>query len=353
MAETSGISWTDATFNPWRGCTKVSPECDRCYAETMSGRNPSVLGIWGNEGTRVVAAESYWRTPLKWNAKAEREGKRLRVFCASLADVFEEWPGQMTDTNGKPLWIKNGKDFVDADEDRGAGAFSALNMNDCRRRLFALIDSTPSLDWMLLTKRPENIQRMWPAYFPGGYIAEAGRMNQEGPRPNVWLGTTAGLQETADKNIPKLLECEGMSPVLWVSCEPMLGPVNFHRWLCKHANDNHPEHRWCNSICSPRGLLKWIITGGESGHGARPCNPDWVRSVRDQCQAAGVAFHHKQWGEWVALSQAEQDESLHTGTIDWTHNLGDDDDLSRVGKKNAGRLVDGILHDAFPIGATQ
>ncbi len=180
MAETSGISWTDATFNPWRGCTKVSPECERCYAETMSGRNPSVLGIWGNEGTRVVAAESYWQTPVKWNAKAEREGKRLKVFCASLADVFEEWPGSMHsaslvkvggDTHfgdsamgvchgcGKWMHSQLDPDCGGADE-KCSRVARPLTMNDCRRRLFALIDATPNLDWMLLTKPPHDLRFM-------------------------------------------------------------------------------------------------------------------------------------------------------------------------------------------------
>lgn len=105
MAKNTAIEWTHATFNPWRGCTKVSEACAHCYAETLSGRNPSVLGVWGPSGKRVVAAESYWREPVKWNKAAEKAGERRRVFCASLADVFEKWDGPMLDTNEQRLAI--------------------------------------------------------------------------------------------------------------------------------------------------------------------------------------------------------------------------------------------------------
>ncbi len=131
----------------------------------------------------------------------------------------------------------------------------------------------------------------------------------------MWLGTTAGLQETADKNIPELLKCEGMSKLLWVSAEPLLGPVTFHPWI---------------------GRLQWIITGGESGNGARPCDPQWVRDIRDECKAAGVAFHHKQWGEFIA--GAEGQDTVR---------------FDRVGKKAAGRTLDGKVWDEFPTVAHQ
>src|SRR5262245_49606753 len=119
--ENSKIQWTDHTFNVWRGCEKVSPGCAHCYAETMSRRNPAVLGEWGKHGTRVIASEAMWREPLKWDRQARAAGVRKRVFCASLADVFEDRPELVAP----------------------------------RERLFRLIEDTPNLDWQLLTKRPE------------------------------------------------------------------------------------------------------------------------------------------------------------------------------------------------------
>lgn len=133
MAENSKIEWTTHTFNPWRGCTKVSEGCRNCYAETMSGRNPKVLGVWGPSGTRVVASEAMWREPLKWNADAAKRGVHARVFCASLADVFEG-----PETMPADAWPK---------------------VRAARVRLFHLMNATPHLDWLLLTKRPENVRR--------------------------------------------------------------------------------------------------------------------------------------------------------------------------------------------------
>lgn len=353
MGEESKISWTDATFNPWRGCSKVSPECDRCYAETMSGRNPSVLGIWGADGTRVVAAESYWRSPLKWNETAAREGKRTRVFCASLADVFEEWPGRMMGTDGNELCVCHGcgkwvTTFGDCGGDKGTlcdRAPKPMTMNDVRGRLFKLIDATPNLDWMLLTKRPANIRRMWPQYGPP-LAGDVRTLGLPLVRRNVWLGTTAGLQETADRNVPKLLECADLSPVLWVSCEPMLGPVDFIPWLwpeqfvrCRDGNVIDRGRTW-------NPTLSWIITGGESGHNARPCHPQWVRNVRDQCRAAGVAFHHKQWGEWRQCDPPS--EWVESDPRDFKFVEQHGTHFVWLGKKGAGRNLDGKVWDEFP-----
>lgn len=156
MAANSNIEWTDHTFNPVRGCTKVSAGCAHCYAETMSKRNPKVLGIWGDNGTRVVASETMWREPRKWNVEAFRNHTRRRVFCASLSDVCED----------RPEWVSP------------------------RLRLKELIEDTPYLDWQLLTKRPENYLRLfWKSNWPR----------------NVWAGTSVENQEAADKRIPHLL----------------------------------------------------------------------------------------------------------------------------------------------------
>lgn len=250
----SKIQWCHSTFNPWRGCTKVSPGCANCYAEKQSRRNPKVLGVWGDQGTRVIAAESYWRMPLTWNREAAAAGERHRVFCASLADVFEDRPELVAP----------------------------------RVRLFHLIQETPHLDWLLLTKRPENVIR-----FRGGDGVP--RSWPENMPPNVWLGTSVEDQKRADERIPHLLQVPAR--VRFLSCEPLLGPVDLTR-LC-HGKVNSLT----GDLCSNGGewleqgpSVSWVIAGGESGAGARECNIGWIRSLRDQCQAAGVAFFCKQLG---------------------------------------------------------
>ena len=291
MAENSRIEWTTHTFNPWRGCQRVAPECDHCYAEAMSKRNPATLGTWGPAGTRVVAAESYWRAPVRWNANAEGAEERPRVFCASLSDVFEDWQGVMVDASGQQLFEFGGWWLTDYDVPLGielAVAGCPLSMSAVRRRLFRLINSTPNLDWLLLTKRPENVERLTPTYFPGGYVAEAGTMNQEGPRPNVWIGTSAGTQATADRFIPHLLKAP--AAVRFLSCEPLLGPVDLGDYLDPGAESGGPAG------FQPRPGIDWVIVGGESGPHARPCDVEWIRSIVRQCREAGVPVFVKQLG---------------------------------------------------------
>lgn len=258
MGENSAIEWTDHTFNPWIGCTKVSPGCDRCYAETLATNR---LGVaWGPHAERRRTAESTWRQPLAWNRRAEREGKRARVFCASLADVFDnQVPGQ---------W---------------------------RSDLWRLIRNTPHLDWLLLTKRPQNIARMLPGP-QDNCLPEWG----DG-WTNVWLGTTAENQAEADRRIPHLLAVPAARHFL--SCEPLLGPVNITRWLTDGRDQAIPE-------------LDWVIAGGESGPGARPMHPDWARSLRDQCQAAGVPFFFKQWGAFTYHPVDPEGVAAHLSCVD-------------------------------------
>src|SRR5688572_14453924 len=171
MAENSKIQWTHHTFNPWRGCARVSPGCVHCYAETLSKRNPKTLGTWGVDGTRVVASPSMWQQPVKWDIAAARLGERHRVFCASLADVGEDRP-----------------DLVEP-----------------RKRLSDLIFRTPNLDWLLLTKRPENMTRLF----------------DRDTLERCWIGTTCENQEYADKRIPILIEIP--AKVHFVSAEPLIG----------------------------------------------------------------------------------------------------------------------------------
>lgn len=259
MGANSKIEWTDHTFNPWRGCAHVHTGCVNCYAERMSVRNPAVLGVWGAAGTRVVAAEKTWLEPLKWDKAAAKAGERHRVFCASLADVFEDWNGRMLDSDGATLhegkaWF-TGKHWVGIN-DVYIGK-SIISMADVRRRLFDFIDATPNLDWLLVTKRPENIAKMW----PGGF------------RKNVWLLTSVSNQETADAMIPPLLQCRNLSPVLGLSMEPLVGPVDLLDWLDR---------------------LDWVIAGGESGSHARLMREIWAHDLRYQCKNFGVPFFFKQ-----------------------------------------------------------
>lgn len=282
------IEWADKVFNPWVGCTKVSDACDNCYAESWAKR--SGLVQWGNHPRRRTT-ESYWRQPLKWNRWCEKNGLRHRVFCASLADVFDnQVPGE---------W---------------------------RTDLWRLIRETPHLDWLLLTKRPQNISKM-----PPGPIA-----TRPWPWPNVWLGTTVENQEEANQRIPHLLAVSAVRRFL--SCEPLLASVRLDMLQRESLNgtliDNALTGFRSNGfggIAGPK--IDWIIAGGESGPKARPPMIGWIRALRDQCWAAGVPFFFKQWGEFAPDDPA----AAHTA-------------MTRVGKKAAGALLDGREWRQFPQG---
>lgn len=347
MAENSKIEWTTHTLNPWRGCTKVAPGCQHCYADDLSKRNPGTLGVWGPNGTRVVASESMWREPIKWDAAAKAAGERHRVFCASLADVFEDWPGQIKDSNGEDVCVCHGcGDWVrfiqrecstkDCREERLP---RALTIADVRDRLFGLIDATPHLDWLLLTKRPENIRRMLVPHLienvPGHVRQNEGDGKRIRIRPNVWLGTSISDQATADRNIPLLLKCRDLSPVLFVSAEPLLGPVEIK------------DYTSGASIRSDNGRplwIDWLIAGGESGHHARPMHPDWVRDLRDRCVEDEIPFLFKQWGEYGP----DQVSSVRFTPVPSGIPMDEPASMFRVGKKAAGRLLDGQLWDQYP-----
>jgi protein gp37 len=193
----SSISWTHHTFNSWIGCTKVHEGCAHCYAEAdMDKRRHRVK--WGPQGTRSRTSDAYWRDPVKWNREAQSAGERHRVFCASLADVFEDWQGPIVNSHGIPLhrgdaWHMKEK-YVPM-EGIWIGK-SLATMSDLRRDLFGIIDQTPFLDWMLLTKRPENILRMWPPLANANLTVPLRQMLQ---RDNVWLGTSISNQATANK----------------------------------------------------------------------------------------------------------------------------------------------------------
>lgn len=276
MAQDTKIEWADHTFNPWVGCTKVSPACDHCYAEAWAKRGGKAAGVvWGGERRRT--SKSTWAAPLKWNAQAQAEGRRYRVFCASLADVFD---------NQVPT--------------------------EWRDDLFSLIEATPHLDWLLLTKRIGNVGNMLPVPF-----------DFERLYPNVWIGATICNQAEADRDIPKLLEVPAR--VRFLSVEPLLGPVDllFHFFSVPTGETRTRGGLRQMKLRKPDdGGVHWVIVGGESGPGARPMHADWVRGLRDQCRRANVPFLFKQWGEW------------------WQG--------ARLGKAVAGRMLDGVDHNEFP-----
>lgn len=327
------IEWATHTFNPWIGCTKVSPACDHCYAENLMDSRMHVVQ-WGAGRPRRRTKARTWNDPVRWNAEAQRTGVRARVFCASLADVFDnEVPDQ---------W---------------------------RMDLFALIAKTSHLDWMLLTKRIGNARP---------YLQRDGLAHDlVGER--VWLGATICHQAEADRDIPKLLATPAAKR--FVSMEPLLGPVDLERirvdtgptlgrWI-----DALRGHTWDESVYAGGGAplhsdppdidrLDWVIVGGESGPQARPMRPQWARDVRDQCATADVPFLFKQWGEWgpdwegaetcgscgKAKFDAinERGDCGHCGSADWIAAAKPLETLRHVGKKMAGRLLDGRTWDGVP-----
>ncbi len=280
MGAETRIEWADHTFNPWTGCQAVSPACDHCYAEAQAKRNTSTFGGWGPHAERKRTSESYWRQPLKWNSEARRAGTRPRVFCASMADIMDK---------AAPLaW------FIDA---------------------LDLMRITQHVIWLLLTKRPQIIRRRLEDALAhlakgtdrGDLIEWIALWLDGHPPENVWLGTTVENQAEADRRIPHLLAMPAARRFL--SCEPLLGPLNLHPMDLPGGYTSLeplyaiPEGSMCDSYGDPipgsRGRIDWVIAGGESGPKARPSHPDWFRSLRDQCQAAGVPFFFKQWGEWA------------------------------------------------------
>ncbi len=238
MGKETSIEWTHHTFNPWWGCVKVSAACDHCYAETWAKR----LGedVWGPLAERRFFSDAHWKEPLKWNREAKIAGVRRRVFCASMADVFE-----------------NRKDLIPH-----------------RLRLLELIGETPHLDWLLLTKRIHLVKKQLPKDY-------------EFPS-NVWLGATVENQAAAGKRLKYLLAFKTPS-VRFLSCEPLLGHLDLTEWLQPGSEGTR---------------IDWVIAGGESGPGSRPMEPQWPEDLKKQCTAAKVAFHFKQWGHWAPIEQA-------------------------------------------------
>lgn len=358
MAESTSIEWCDATFNPWWGCQKVSPACDHCYAERDSKRFAPGRVLWGVGAERRTFGDAHWAAPLKWAAAefvqcdscghrgrpvrvgVQRSGRacahcdlecvrevRQRVFCASMAD-----------------WLD-----LDAPLDQFV-------------RLLDTIRRTPELDWLLLSKRIGNWRKrvaaawdeaMQPTLVNTDLLVWIERWLGGHAPANVWLGATVVNQEEADRDVPKLLAVPAR--VRFLSIEPMLAPVRIPPELLMpiEGTSQHGQR-----------FIDWIICGGESGPHARPMHPDWARGLRDQCAAAGVPFLFKQWGEWrepvegepysTAMGRAQERPAFIVALDGTVHCFENERTTSggkvmlRIGKKAAGRQLDGRTHDGFP-----
>lgn len=356
MGDRTRIEWTDATWNPVTGCTHVSEGCRNCCAERMAA-------------TRLAHTEAYAGTARinengepRWTGKVNLLHDRLtqplrwrrprRIFVNAMSDLFhEEVPDE----------------FID--------------------QVFAVMALSPDHTFQVLTKRPQRMRK----YLSSGHLPLWKRWGMTAvdmdvdaglwiptfrgvdplpwPLPNVWLGVSVEDQPTANERIPLLLQTP--AAVRWVSAEPLLGPVDLVPWLFVPDPHGAPADLIPRNRTTFDPSLDWVIVGGESGPGARPMHPDWVRSIRDQCVEAGVAFNFKQWGEYLPYEFLEHsppyymtpDGRLHDGHdlnmldpetgdagVGWMHDYESDCSFRRVGKKAAGRMLDGVVWDEYPGG---
>ena len=333
MGQNTKIEWASMSFNCWWGCTKVSKGCQHCYADTLATRYGN--DIWGPTAGRKPMSESYWKQLDKWQRLAEKattiEERFPRVFCCSMSDLFE---------GPETCQIQAAYNVV----------------VEGRRRLFEAIDRTPNLQYLLLTKRPENMIEFTPLSWLEQWPA------------NVMAGTSVEDQEAADKRIPELLKVPARH---FLSIEPLLGPVSLLQYWQDTLTQKNPQGAFGQSDTWDTWLdggIDWVIVGGESGPGARPMHPDWVWTLRDQCQAADVPFHFKQWGEWLpaeatgsleAFEEIRRIERNHYNGLLAKPSASDHVCIIpmgekgqqfcwRVGKKAAGRLLDGREWNEFP-----
>lgn len=300
MAENTNIPWCDHTFNPWLGCEKVSPACKYCYAELFAERRFKRFGkLWGEGSIRHRTSEDNWKKPLAWNRKCEKKGIQRKVLVGSMCDIMEKRP----------------------------------ELELMRKEFWKLVEATPYLDYMLLTKRIENTIKMVPMEWLKEWPA------------NVWLGATAENQQQADKRIPELIKVPAR--IRFLSCEPLLSEIKI---LPAHIVKLH-----------------WIIAGGESGTDARPMHLSWAKALSDQCKHAGRPFFFKQWGEWK-FGTSKSDIKKHKHIImlsngkhgdpakeKWKNKYSKEEWnkleahlMARVGKKAAGDLLQGKEYKEFP-----
>lgn len=312
MGDKTGIEWTDATWNPVTGCDKVSPGCDRCYAETFAERWRGTQGHYFETGFDVQLRPDKLDMPLRWT-------KPRKVFVNSMSDLFHD---------------KVPDEYI-------ARVFSVMACAE--RHTFQLLTKRHGRMRSLLNSEAfrELVFKCQALELPGDV------MGDYWPLPNVWLGVSAEDQKRADLRIPALLDTP--AAVRFVSAEPLLGPIDLHTDPIAAGSPF-----WGSQ-------LDWVIVGGESGPGARPMHPDWARSLRDQCVAAGVPFLFKQWGEWSPEDGLNWSEG-NGRRLHYARNylrpdgtcavLGDDGMpgvcMERVGKRRAGRDLDGRTWDQYP-----
>lgn len=359
MADGTRIEWTDATWNPITGCTLVSEGCRNCYAaELAAGRlagHPSRNGLAVRNADGVAKFTGEMRFNAQWLGQPLRWRKARMVFVCAHGDLFHE--------NVPDAWID---------------------------RVFAVMALCPQHKFQLLTKRPKRMRAYLERDPRDDINGEAGTLVNwdemaqidAWPLPNVWLGVSVEDQATADERIPVLLDTP--AAIRWVSAEPLLGPVDLAAMRPPYSWGVNPDGWVFNALeigdiyhlhyQNSDGEVKiesgdgpyrnaaidWLVVGGESGRNARPMHPDWARSLRDQCVAAGVPFLFKQWGAWTAqvgrMAAIDFDPAREAEVLKPLNNqvmlesgLRDGRTLmERVGKKAAGRMLDGVIHDAWP-----
>jgi protein gp37 len=308
MSDGTKIEWADATWNPMSGCSPVSVGCANCYAERMARRNLHPA----NDGRPPFAVRLHPERlgiPYRWR-------KPRRIFVCSTGDLFHE---------DVPF------EFI--------------------RRVFVVAQENKRHTFLFLTKRPERMREFIAEHAPVPAMTGA-RWGEDYTPTNIWLGVTAENQEQADERIPVLLSIPAARR--FVSIEPMLGPVDLN-------TVNPTDDFWTDALDppDPSFRLSWVIVGGETGPGARPMHPDWPRLVRDQCVAAGVPFLFKQWGEWAQttpVAGGDLGEDVRRGYTRIMRRDREPDGhfrhgdvwVYRVGKKTAGRLLDGREWNEYP-----
>lgn len=348
MGDGTGIEWTDATWNPIRGCSLVSKGCQNCYAmgvaarfsgpgqayEGLASRRSNGKPQWTGE-VRVV--DAHMHDPLKWK-------RPRRIFVNSMSDLFHE----------------NVSD-------------------DTIAKVVAVMALAPRHTFQLLTKRPARMKALWNSHVFRQLVAVNIRLtavvrdlgvtwpevrdDNEWPLKNLWLGVSTEDQPTADERIPELEETP--AAVRFISAEPLLGPIVLRKWRCACGMVRTESQFVADNVCPKcklvegqlwsRFTLDWVIAGGESGLNARPMHPAWPRSLKNQCQSGGVAFFFKQWGEWVptthlAPSPSPRFECLREdGHKQWLPSFPGYAVLERVGKKRAGRQLGGVEWNEFPL----
>lgn len=327
MSDNSSIEWTDATWNPVTGCTEVSSGCDHCYAKTFAERWRGTPGHHFEQGFDVVLRPERLDQPLRWR-------KPRRVFVNSMSDLFHD--------SVPDLFITRVFEIM---EQASEHTFQVLTKRHARMRSFVQRRELDKQEYAAkFDQCPTEEMRNSPA-------AEYARNRAASPPANIWLGVSVEDQKWADIRVPVLLDTP--AAVRWLSCEPLLGPVNLSRWLVSRPawGPEYPEPT------SPMGLLvqdlvdvpalSWVVCGGESGPGARPMDPNWARSLRDQCEQVKVPFFFKQWGNWVPPSQMPEGTFMSWDVENGTSAY-DRDQPWRVGKKRAGRLLDGKTWNEYP-----